>query len=46
MNKFCVLYMVGGIECRSPWFLSRARAGRALEFIRRKHGSQAILLQD
>lgn len=46
MTKFCVLYLVGGIECRSPWFLSRARAGRALEAIRAKHGSQAVLLQD
>lgn len=46
MTKFCVLYLVGGIECHSPWFLSRARAGRALEAIRAKHGSQAVLLQD
>ena len=46
MTKFCVLYLVGGIECRSPWFLSRARADRALQTIRAKHGSRAVLLQD
>lgn len=45
MTKFCVLYLVGGIECRSPWFLSRARADRALQALRRSHGN-AILLRD
>lgn len=45
MTKFCVLYLVAGVERRSPWFTSRVRADRALQALRRSHGS-AILLRD
>lgn len=45
MTKFCVVYLVGGIERRSPWFLSRARADRALQTIRKRFGT-AVLYRD
>lgn len=46
-TKYCVLYITGGKEKRSPWFYSNERAQSALTVLRRRFGDRnAILFRD
>lgn len=42
MTKWCVVYMDGKRECRSPWFSSLERARKAREIIDKKFGESII----
>lgn len=45
--RICVLYLIGRVEHRTPWYSSVERAQRALAVIRRRYGaSSAILYRD
>lgn len=42
MRKYCVLWVQGGRECRSPWFYSRERAHQAKEIMKSKFGAAIV----
>lgn len=44
-HRYCVLYVEGGREKRSPWFSSPQRVNRALSVIAARHG-RAIVYVD
>ncbi len=45
MTRYCVIYIKAMREHQSPWFTNRARAGRALDVLRRRYGA-AVLYRD
>lgn len=46
MTKYCVLFLVGGCEHRSPWYFTHQRAEAALAIIKRRHGDKATIYID
>lgn len=44
-SRYCVLYLVGRRERRSPWFLNADRAEQARRLMEAKHG-RAIVYVD
>ncbi len=44
-ERCCVLYLVNGLEKRSPWFSTFARGRQALALLTARHG-RAILFHD
>ena len=45
VERFCVLWLRDGKECRGPWFYSRERAHQAREAMADKYG-RAIVFAD
>lgn len=43
-TKYCVLYLKGGREHRTPWFRLRDNARRALEIMRRRYGQKSAII--
>lgn len=43
-TKYCVLYLKGGREHRTPWFSRRDNAQRALEIMRRRYGQNSAII--
>jgi hypothetical protein len=43
-TKYCVLYLKGAREHRTPWFSRRGNVQRALEIMRRRYGQNSAII--